>query len=551
MLAEELRKIVKGEVKDDAETLKKFSRDASIFEVRPEVVVAPRDSEDIKNLVKFASDVKKAGRMISLTARSGGTDMSGGPLTDSIVVDMAPHVNQIHDIGSDYVVTDPGVQYRDLDEQTKRCDLFMPAYPASRETCTVGGMVANNSGGEKTLAYGKVDKFVMELSVVLSDGNEYVIKPLTHKELEAKMKLPTFEGELYKQIFQLITNNQQLIKNAKPQVSKNSAGYYLWDVMHPDATVGAGETFDLTKLIVGSQGTLGIVTKIKFRLVKVKKFSKMAVMILYDLSKLGDIVADLVTLKPESLEAYDDKTLKLALKFFPDILKVIKRKSLFKMVTAFFPQFVKLLFHGMPKLVMMVEFTGDTEAEIDAKLAETLKRMTRFGTHAHATKTLEEAEGYWTVRRESFNLLRHRVTAKQSAPFIDDVVVLPEHLPEFLPKLNQILARYNLVYTLVGHAGDGNFHIIPLMSLADPAHRALIPKISEEVYNLVIEYKGSITAEHNDGLIRTPYLEKMYGPEMIKLFEEVKKIFDPLDIFNPGKKVHGSLPYALSHIKKN
>jgi FAD/FMN-containing dehydrogenase len=157
----------------------------------------------------------------------------------------------------------------------------------------------------------------------------------------------------------------------------------------------------------------------------------------------------------------------------------------------------------------------------------------------------------WTIRRQSFALLHNNTTGKDTAPFIDDFIVKPEYMPEVLPKVNAILSKYkkDLIYTIAGHPGNGNFHIIPLMDLKDPRIKALIPVISEEIYQLIFQYKGSITAEHNDGLIRTPYLEEMYGAKIIELFNETKKIFDPLDIFNPGKKVGGSLQYSEDHIQ--
>ena len=167
-----------------------------------------------------------------------------------------------------------------------------------------------------------------------------------------------------------------------------------------------------------------------------------------------------------------------------------------------------------------------------------------------AKKLNSEEEKYWTIRRQSFALLHNNTTGKDTAPFIDDFIVKPEYMAEVLPKVNAILDAYkkDLIYTIAGHPGNGNFHIIPLMDLKSERVRALIPKISEQVYQLIFQYHGSITAEHNDGLIRTPYLEEMYGSDIEALFQEVKKIFDPLDIFNPGKKVGGSLQYSVDHI---
>lgn len=552
MLADELKKVIKGEVTDDEGVLKKYSRDASLFEIAPQVVVAPKDAKDVGELVKFVSSQKDVDKTLSLTARSGGTCMSGGSLTTSVVMDMTKHFNQIIDVTPDFGVVQPGVYYRDFDKETKRQDRMMPAYPASREICTVGGMVGNNSGGEKTLSYGKVENYLLQLKVVLSDGKEYVIEPLTKKDLEIKMKLRTFEGKLYKQLYDLLVKNEKLIAAAKPDVSKNSAGYFLWNVWDPNATHGQGGkgVFDLTKLIVGSQGTLGIVTEIKFKLVPVKRISKMLVVFMKDLSRLGDVIVELLKHKPEALESYDDKTLKLAMKFFPELLKILKPKNMLSMMWHLLPEIGIVLSGGLPKLVVMAEFTGDNETELDARIRAAEEAMPQFNVRTRITKTEEEERQFWIIRRESFNLLRNKIKDKQTAPFIDDFAVRPQHLPEFLPKLNAILDRYDLTYTIAGHPGDGNFHIIPLMNLADETQRAIIPKLSDEVYDLVLQYKGSITAEHNDGLIRTPYLEKMYGAEMCELFAEVKNIFDPQNIFNPGKKV-GAVPgYAFTHIKR-
>ena len=218
----------------------------------------------------------------------------------------------------------------------------------------------------------------------------------------------------------------------------------------------------------------------------------------------------------------------------------------------FIPDVWAILTNGIPKMVMLVEFTGDEEGELMDKIKKCQKEVSdKFGTKTRITKSENDARKYWIIRRESFNLLRKHVKGKKTAPFIDDVIVRPEHLPEFLPKLNEILDQYKnyMVYTIAGHPGDGNFHIIPLMDLSDEKSKKIIPELAEKVYGLVLEFHGSITAEHNDGLIRTPYLEKMYGADIYKLFEKTKNIFDPKNIFNPGKKVGGDLNYVLNHIK--
>ncbi len=543
-IIEELKKVFYGEISSDTLSLQKYSRDASLFEIQPSLIVAPQDVEDVKHVVRFVADQKQSNPTLSLTARSGGTDMTGGPLTESIVVDFTKHFNQIKNFGLDFGIVQPGVYYRDFEKASLAQDLLMPSYPASREICTVGGMVSNNSGGEKTLAYGKTEDYVQELKVVFSDGNEYIVKPLSKPELDGKMKQNNFEGEVYRKLFTLISRNYDLIQNAKPRVTKNSAGYYLWNVWD-------GTTFNLAKLIVGSQGTLGLVTEIKFRLIHPKKRSQMVVIFLRNLKPLATIAKMVMEFHPESFESYDDNTLKLAIRFLPSLIKILKPKNLLKLGWQFLPEMKMVLTGGLPKLVMLAEFTADTDQEIADKLQSLQPKLKALEVQFRIVPDPEEAKKYWTIRRESFNLLRTHIKGKRTAPFIDDFIVRVEQLSEFLPRLNAILGKYDLTYTIAGHVGDANFHIIPLMSLDMQKSKVIIDSLSHEVYDLVLEFHGSITAEHNDGLIRTPYLEKMYGEKIYLLFEETKRIFDPQNIFNPGKKVKGNLQYSFDHLVKS
>src|SRR3989338_2966563 len=530
---------LKGEVLEDEATLKFYSRDASLFEIKPQIVVFPKDVDDIKNLVVFVN--KNLDQKIHLTPRSAGSDMTGGPLGESIVVEFTKYFNHIKKIGDNYALTEPGVFYRDFEKETLKHNLLLPSYPASIEICAVGGMAANNAGGEKTLAYGKTEKYIEELKVVLSDGNEYQFSPLTKSELEEKIKLQNFEGEIYRKIYKLAEDNYDAIKKAKPEVSKNSAGYLVWDVW--DRNI-----FDLTKLFVGSQGTLGIITEIKFKLVKPKTHSKLLVIFLKDIKPLAEIVSKVLKHRPESFESYDDNTLKLVIRFLPEFVELLRAKNIFSLAWQFLPEFWTILTSGFPKLILLAEFIGDSIAEVDEKIEAVKTDLQSLKIKMRATRNEKEARKYWVMRRESFNLLRHHIRGLRTAPFIDDFVVKPEKLPEFLPKLNQILSEYSLIYTVAGHVGDGNFHIIPLMNLADPKSRKIIPELSEKVYRLVLDFGGSITAEHNDGLIRGFYLKAMYGDKIYKLFKEVKNIFDPNNIFNPGKKVDANMEYALSHL---
>lgn len=539
-LRELLQSYVKGVVLDDDATLDRYSRDASLFEIQPKLVVQPIDTNDLKRLIAFVTANHQRG--LSLTARSAGTDMTGGPLTESIVVDMTRHFDRVIEIGDGYAVVEPGVHYRDFDRLTAKTGQQLPCYPASRELCTVGGMVANNSGGEKTLTYGKTERYVKELNVVLADGNEYFIRPVSAEELEVVKQQDSFLGHCYARLHKLLEDNYDLIQAAKPPVSKNSSGYALWNIWNRETGI-----FDLTQLFVGSQGTLGFISKIKFGLIEPNERSRLLVIFLKDLSPLSQIVQKVMQFKPESFESYDDHTLKLAIRFFPEIAKRLKKQSFIGLLWQFLPEARMVLRHGLPKLVLLAEFTGDDRREVRERAEAAEAAIAGMGGETYLTQKRREQEKYWLVRRESFNLLRHHVKGKHTAPFIDDIVVRPEQLPEFLPALDKIMSQYRLIYTIAGHVGDANFHIIPLMNLRDPRTKEIIPELSEKVYDLVMQYRGSISGEHNDGLIRTPYLEKMYGPEICRLFAKTKKIFDPHNIFNPGKKVNSSLDYAMDH----
>lgn len=530
----------KGDIEDSSAALTAFSHDASLLEVRPQIVLFPKNATDIKAVVHFVRINKTAYPDLSVTVRSAGTCMSGGPLNDSIILDVTRYMHGIKELTSEYARVLPGTFYRDFEPEAAKLGVLLPCYTASKNLNTIGGMVGNNSAGEKTLKYGKTEDYILELSVIFSDGNEYIVKPLDKEGLKEKLSQEDFEGEVYRKVWDMVSKNKDLLADAKPKVSKNSAGYYLWNVWD-------GEIFDMTKLIVGSQGTLGIVTDIKIRLVPIQKLSKLFVIFMPEISRLGEIVNDILPFKPESLESYDDSTMALAVKFLPSMLKTMKL-NFFRLMWSFIPEGFMALFGGFPKLVLLVEFSGDTDAEIYDTMSALEAKIKHYGFKMRRAKNEFDSEKYWTIRHESFNLLRQHVKGRRTAPFIDDVIVPPSTMPEFLPKMRKILDDYKLLYTIAGHAGNGNFHIIPLMDMKDPRNVSIIDEVSDKVYDLVLSFKGSLTAEHNDGIIRTPYLSKMFDSDIITLFTETKSAFDPSCILNPGKKVGATKEYMLKHL---
>lgn len=531
-----------GDIDVSDSTLTTYSEDTSIFHIRPQMVVFPKNVADLSTLIHYVHQHR--GHM-SLTARSAGTDMSGGPLSNSIVVDFVRYFNSILTTDEHTATTQPGVFYNEFEKTTLKHGVILPSYTASRELNTVGGMVANNSAGEKSLTYGKTERYVHTLKVVLQDGIEYTFSKLSRAELEAKKQLQTYEGEIYRRVEALILENEAEIDKAKPTVSKNSAGYSIWNVWDKEA-----DTFDLTQLFVGSQGTLGLISEITFDLVKPKPASRMLVIFLRGkhLPELGNIVNDILIAKPESLESYDDKTFNVMLRVFPKLFWRLGGNP-FKLARDFWPEIKMFFSGGIPKLVIMAEFAADTDEEATAMAHQAADSIAPYQLPIHITRSKAEADKFWTIRRESFSLLRENVRGKNTAPFVDDFVVEPKYLPEFLPKLYTILDKYDLLYTVAGHVGNGNFHIIPLMDFSRPDFISIITSLSEEVYTLVGEYHGSITGEHNDGLIRTPFLHKMFSPAMLDIFLEIKNIFDPHRIFNPNKKVDAKPEMITTAVK--
>mgnify|MGYP003876711801 CR=1 FL=1 len=540
-LAKELKTLIAGDLAFDDAILTAYSHDASLFEVKPTLVVFPKHAADIQAIVRCVSEHKREHPELSVTVRAAGTCMSGGSLNESIILDTTRYMQGIISLTPERVTLLPGTFYRDLEVETLKLGVILPCYTASKNLCAVGGMIGNNSAGEKTLSYGKMEDYVEELRVIFADGNEYTVRALTPAELEQKCSQKTFEGEVYRRMKALIDEHRDLITQAKPKVSKNSAGYYLWNIWN-------GDTFNLCKLIVGAQGTLGIATQATLKLVPIKRYMKLAVIFMRDISPVGGLIKEILTLKPESIESYDDSTLKLALRFFPEMLKQMKPKHFFRLMFSFIPEVLIMLRHGPSKLMLLIEFADSDVTVIHKKLNGLSEIVRRYHLPMRIAHSEEESEKYWTVRRESFNLLRKHVKGKRTAPFIDDVVVDPQYMAEFLPEMRKILDTHKLFYTIAGHAGNGNFHIIPLMDMKDRTNIDAIRQVSDEVYALVAKYHGSITGEHNDGIIRTPYLDTMYSPQILDLFRKTKDIFDPLTVFNPGKKVGITREYVYRHI---
>lgn len=544
-LPSELQKIIKGDVDATDATREFYSHDASLFELKPQVVAFPKDGADIAAIVAFVSEHKADMPNLSITARSRGTDMSGAAINDSIILDTSRYMTGIRDVSAESATVEPGMMYKDFEVETLKFGSILPSYPASRELAGMGGLVNNNSGGEKSLQFGKTDKYVSNLQMILADGKQYEIKPLTRDELNAKIAKDTFEGRLYRDTFDLLEKNYDEIKNAAPKVTKDSTGYHLWNVWDRESGI-----FDLTKLFVGAQGTLGLMTEATVGLVPKPSHSGTLVCYLPDIDNLGEIIPAVLAEKPATFECFDDNTLWLSFKFIFAFIKRLGFVTWIMMCLQLIPDGLALL-RGVPKLILLIEFTGDSEAEVRGKIHAARKNLEKFNfTYMEEDGNEAASKKFWLMRRESFNLLRSKVKDKHTAPFIDDFIVPPARLSEFLPQLRDIIKKYKLLATVAGHLGDGNFHVIPLMKIEDPKERAKLEPAMKEVNTLVLKYGGSVSGEHNDGMIRGPWLEQMYGVSVLGYMKDIKELYDPLNIFNPHKKTDATWDYSFAHIRE-
>lgn len=538
-----LGQLIKGAVITEEKHRQEYSRDAGIYELVPELVVQPQDGKDIEKIVSFVTKNKHSHPSLAITPRSAGTDMSGGAIGHSIVLDMLPHFNQIKGLDGGILHTQPGVYMRDIDPYLAAKELMLGCVPASRALCTIGGMVGNNSGGEQSLRYGNTERSVRELTVVLGDGKSYTVKPMTKKQLDLLIAKDTFEGRLYKQTYDLIEKHYDLIKNARPHVNKNSMGYNLWSVWDRDTGI-----FDLTHLFTGSQGTLGIVTDIKIEAVKKPKHSGLLLAYLSSFKQLGDIIPVVMKHNPSTFEGFDDITFNLGVRYFSTFKKQLGTKEFLRQQAWLLGSVARFKGH-LPNVLLMIEFDGDTQDEVYAKIEKLHADLKKYKLRMDIEGDDASSAPFWQIRRASLALLRNQVKDKYASPFIDDMTVQPKYLPLFLPQIRKVIRKYKLPATLAGHFGDGNFHIIPLMDIESPQDQAKLEPVMREVIPLVLKYGGTMAGEHNDGMVRGPWLPAVFGDAVYQIFKEVKEIYDPLYIFNPHKKTDASWEYSMDHIR--
>ena len=530
-----------GEVSTAKELLDKYSTDESIFSIRPQVVIKPRHKSDVEVVVKIIARETKRFSSLSLTPRAAGTGLGGGSLTDSIVVDML-HLDKMGEVTvkKDKAVftCEPGLMWRDLEKELKKHDLYLPPYTSSKDICTIGGAVANNSAGPDSLRYGHCADWVESLDVVLKDGKTYTVKPLSLKEFQALIKQKHEYARIAQAVYELIVKNEAEIKRNKPKTKKNSSGYALWNVI-PEGVAAFKKSkgvFDMTRLISGSQGTIGIVTNITMRALPIQKNTTLLMVPIFDLAEAADTVMKSLKYNPINVEIFDALTFDLALSN-PDFFKqrlsgLMYYRVMLSMYTTYHVRFARKI----PEFTMLVTLDEETTEKTPA--VEIAKSISTKGAKARVVANLVEAEMYWQIRRASYTLSKFQDKTKRPAAFLEDMTVPPENLSKFFMQIKKLFKEFNVTAAVHGHGGNGHFHFYPLLDFTNKTTAVLVEKMADAFYDTAVKFKGDICGEHNDGIIRTPYLNKMFTKRMLELFKDTEHIFDPEDIFNPGKKVN-------------
>jgi len=534
-VAHYLQEHVQGEVMTSTDARKYFSTDGSIFTVTPGVIVYPRVESDVRKVARFTWQLAERGRVIPVTARGAGTDQSGAALGSGILLVFPAHLHRVieFDGKSGTVTVEPGINYGKLQQTLLTHDRFLPPYPASIEYSTLGGAVANNASGEKSLKYGSTIDYVQGLRVVLANGEVIETKRLNKRELNKKLGLSTLEGEIYRQLDSLIEENHELLNQMQLQTTKNTAGYALADVKLKDGS------FDLTPLFVGAQGTLGIITQITLQTEEHTPSSTLVVAYFNELQQAAKAIEELRSLpeSPSAMEMVDDHLLQMVDTINPNLLKGVLDKP-------------------FPKLTLLIEF-DESERSQKKLTKKAVKILEKHGADFEIEQDPLRQEQLWRIRHSSATLAAHSEGGRRALPIIEDGIVPPEKFQEYVESVYALFKKHRLPAALWGHAGDAQLHMQPFLDLSQVGDRQTALRLIDEYYNLVISLGGSTSGQHNDGRLRAPYLEKLYGKQAYQLFQQVKQIFDPYGTMNPGVKINVSLDdvkqqlrtsYSMDHL---
>lgn len=532
----QLRQKISGSVKTDEISRTLYASTASIVEVWPSCVVEPRDNDDVAACITFA-----AKHSIPVTCRGAGSGVVGQSLGQGIILDFSVHMNQVleTDPSERWVRVQPGVIKDDLDAHLGSFDMFWPPDPSSSPWCNVGAMVANNSGGAKSIRWGTSKDYLLELDVLLMSGERVTLRPIPISksgELDFADDATEAERELASNTLTLIRNHEDVIEQDRPESTRSSSGYNVFELLHEDfsnadwqATCpritgpsnvgnGAAGVLDMPRLFSGSEGTLGVLLEAKLRVLNLPRKQAGVTLSFTSNEKMAEGVVALLETAPTKLEVLDRSFIDVAAKSDPKLAEGIPDE--------------------LASLIIAEYWANDEKAcreGVDAAIKATTGKGGPAFDHKPAYD-IDELNDAWKIRKVASPILSRVKGDLKPTRWIEDCAVPPWKLPDFIAGFREICERLGFRAHLFGHAGEGNLHVNPFANAKLASHRDRMRQAAEEVFALVKSLKGTMSGEHGDGIMRSPYLKTMY-PHTFELFREIKNLFDPDRLLNPLTKI--------------
>lgn len=519
-LLDYLRRHVDGEVRFDQVTRRLYSTDASIYQIEPVGVVIPKTTEALQAAVQIALETH-----VPIIPRGGGTSLSGQSIGAGIVLDCSKYLNNILDVDPHLRIArvQPGVILDQLNRALDPHGLMFGPDVATASRANLGGMIGNNSAGSHSIVHGKTIDHIRRLRTILNDGKTYDLGPVDWQRQDPR----TFLGSLHQRVRQIVVDNTDEIRRRFPHILRRVSGYNLDALVDDGATSSTGPSrgsarqSGLHQLLVGSEGTLGVVLEAELNLVPKPKVVGLLIPQFASLAAAVDAVAVCMELHPSAVELMDHMLIELA------------RNNLSLRDTT-------SALTGTPEALLMVEFSGDDFSYVTDRIKRLQTKLQRIPGLIATLPAIEanQRQTLWNLRNAAVPLLLSVPGDRKPVAFIEDTAVAPEHLPEYVARFRAILKKHGTGGTFYGHASVGCLHIRPVLNLKDPHDLTRMRQITEEITDLILEFGGSLSGEHGDGLARSEWNRKMFGDVLYEAFCQIKHAFDPHHLFNPGKIVH-------------
>ena len=513
-LRRDLEASIEGEVRFDAVTRALYSTDASVYQIAPTGVVIVRNRDDV---IRTIDTARRHG--VSITARGGGTSQAGQAIGTGLQLDTAKYFNRVLEVNvaEHWARVEPGIVLDELNAHLLPHRLKFAPDISTASRATVGGMISNNSSGARSVLYGKTIDHVLDLHVALSDGSVVHLRPLANGELDAVCTRDTLEGQCYRTLRQLGVEHADEVNRRYPKILRRVGGYNL------DAFTDSTRPFNLAHLIVGSEGTLGLVVEARVNLVPLPR-AKAVLTIAFDdlLDALGATPA-LLEHRPAAIEVMDRFILDHARE--NATLDAVRRAVLQGEET--------------PGALLCVELYADDAAELPGRLEAIERDLAARGIEARTSRALDPAAQarIWQLRQASLGLSMAMKGDAKSLSFVEDTAVAPERLRDYIARFLQVVRRHGSTTGVYAHASVGCLHVRPVVNLKTDAGVRQFEAIANDIAALVLEFGGALSGEHGDGLVRGPFIERMFGAELYAAFRTIKQTFDPAGLFNPGKIV--------------